>query len=37
VRQVAVKDTEAVIAEFDKLWLPKAPVLAELRKIGATI
>jgi len=37
VRQVAVKDTEAVIAEFDKIWLPKAPVLAELRKVGATI
>jgi TRAP-type C4-dicarboxylate transport system substrate-binding protein len=31
------KDTEAVIAEFDKIWLPKAPVLAELRKAGATI
>jgi tripartite ATP-independent transporter DctP family solute receptor len=37
VRQVAVGDTEAVIAEFDKLWLPKAPVLAELRKVGATL
>ncbi|QUS38264.1 TRAP transporter substrate-binding protein [Tardiphaga alba] len=37
VRQVAAKDTEAVIAEFDKLWLPKAPVLAELRKVGATL
>jgi len=37
VRQVATKDTEAVIAEFDKLWLPKAPVLAELRKVGATL
>jgi len=26
-----------VIAEFDKIWLPKAPQIAELRKIGATL
>lgn len=26
-----------LIAEFDKLWLPKAPTIAELRKIGATL
>ena len=32
IRQVPAGDTEAVIAEFDKIWLPKAPVLAELRK-----
>ncbi|QCK84441.1 TRAP transporter substrate-binding protein [Phreatobacter aquaticus] len=37
IRQVAVADTEAVIAEFDKIWLPKAPILAELRKVGATL
>jgi TRAP-type C4-dicarboxylate transport system substrate-binding protein len=37
IRQVATADTEAVIANFDKIWLPKAPVLAELRKVGATI
>jgi TRAP-type C4-dicarboxylate transport system substrate-binding protein len=37
IRQVATSDTEAVIAEFDKIWLPKAPVLAELRKVGATL
>jgi hypothetical protein len=37
IRQVAAGDTEAVIAEFDKVWLPKAPVLAELRKVGATL
>ncbi len=24
-------------AEYDKIWLPKAPVLAELRKVGATL
>jgi TRAP-type transport system periplasmic protein len=32
-----VKDSEAIIAEYDKIWLPKAPVLAELRKVGATL
>jgi TRAP-type C4-dicarboxylate transport system substrate-binding protein len=37
IRQVPPGDTEAVIAEFDKIWLPKAPVLAELRKVGATL
>jgi TRAP-type C4-dicarboxylate transport system substrate-binding protein len=37
IRQVDAKDTEAFIAEFDKIWLPKAPVLAELRKVGATL
>lgn len=31
------KDAEAVVAEFDKIWLPKAPVLAELRKAGQSI
>jgi TRAP-type C4-dicarboxylate transport system substrate-binding protein len=32
-----VKDADPVIAEYDKIWLPKAPVLAELRKVGATL
>lgn len=27
----------ASIAEFDKLWLPKAPAIAELRKAGASL
>lgn len=31
------KQAEAVVAEFDKVWLPKAPVLAELRKVGKTL
>ncbi|RXT52732.1 C4-dicarboxylate ABC transporter permease [Bosea sp. Tri-44] len=31
------KDAEAVVAEFDKIWLPKAPVLADLRKAGKSI
>lgn len=32
-----VKDADRVIAEYDTIWLPKAPVLAELRKVGATL
>jgi len=28
---------EATIQEFDKLWLPKAPQIAELRKAGASL
>ena len=27
----------ASIAEFDKIWLPKAPAIAELRKVGASL
>jgi len=30
-------DTNALIQEFDKIWLPKAPQIAELRKVGATL
>jgi len=30
-------DAQAVIADYDKIWLPKAPVLAELRKVGKTL
>ncbi len=37
IRQVAVADTEAIIAAFDKIWLPQAPVITSLRKIGASI
>lgn len=37
IRQVAVADTEAVIAAFDKIWLPQSPVIANLRKVGASI
>ncbi len=37
IRQVAVADTEAVIAAFDKIWLPQAPVITSLRKLGASI
>ena len=37
IRQVSVNDTDAVIAAFDKIWLPQSPVIANLRKIGASI
>ena len=37
IRQVAVNDTDAVIAAFDKIWLPQSPVIANLSKIGASI
>ena len=37
IRQVAVADTEAIIAAFDKIWLPQSPVITSLRKIGASI
>ncbi|MBV7486504.1 TRAP transporter substrate-binding protein [Bordetella sp. BOR01] len=30
-------DPQAAIAQFDKIWLPKAPQIAELRKVGATL
>jgi TRAP-type C4-dicarboxylate transport system substrate-binding protein len=30
-------DAEAVVAEYDKIWLPKAPILAELRKAGQSL
>lgn len=37
MHEVPTADTEASIAAFDKIWLPKAPVIAELRKIGASL
>lgn len=30
-------DSAPIIAEYDKIWVPKAPILPELRKIGATL
>jgi tripartite ATP-independent transporter DctP family solute receptor len=30
-------DAEAVVAEYDKIWLPKAPILADLRKAGRSL
>lgn len=37
IKPVNVADAEAVARQFDKIWLEKAPVLAELRKVGATL
>jgi TRAP-type C4-dicarboxylate transport system substrate-binding protein len=37
VKEVQVADAGKVIAEYDKIWLPKAPILADLRKLGATL
>jgi TRAP-type C4-dicarboxylate transport system substrate-binding protein len=36
-RNADPKDAAAVVAEFDKIWLPKAPILADLRKAGAAL
>ena len=36
-RNANVTDADAVVAEYDKLWLPKAPILAELRKVGKSL
>ncbi|MBS0609998.1 MAG: TRAP transporter substrate-binding protein, partial [Proteobacteria bacterium] len=30
-------DVKPLIQEFDKIWLPKAPQIAELRKVGASL
>jgi TRAP-type transport system periplasmic protein len=37
IRIADPKDAEAVVAEFDKIWLPKAPVLADLRAAGKAL
>ncbi len=37
IKDVTVADAGRIIAEYDKIWLPNAPVLAELRKVGATL
>lgn len=37
IRNANPADAEAVVAEFDKIWLPKAPVLSELRRVGKTL
>ncbi|KXF75626.1 C4-dicarboxylate ABC transporter permease [Paramesorhizobium deserti] len=37
IKDVEVADAGKIIAEYDKIWLPKAPVLADLRKVGATL
>lgn len=30
-------DAQAVVTDYDKIWLPKAPILAELRKVGKSL
>lgn len=37
IKDVQVADTGKIIEAYDKIWLPKAPILAELRKVGATL
>lgn len=37
IREANAADAEAAVKEFDKIWLEKAPVLAELRKVGASL
>jgi len=37
VKDVQVSDAGKIIDAYDKIWLPKAPILADLRKIGSTI
>lgn len=37
IKVAEVADREKIIAEYDKIWLPKAPVLGELRKVGASL
>ncbi len=36
-RNADPREAAAVVAEFDKIWLPKAPILADLRKAGAAL
>jgi predicted amidohydrolase len=37
IKDVQVSDAGKIIAEYDKIWLPKAPILADLRKLGAKL
>lgn len=37
IHEVPVEDTTAIIEAFDKMWLPKAPAIAALREVGATL
>ncbi|WP_322896041.1 MULTISPECIES: TRAP transporter substrate-binding protein [unclassified Yoonia] len=37
MNEVAAADREMLITEFDKIWQPKAPVIARLREIGAAL
>ncbi|SNR33498.1 TRAP transporter substrate-binding protein [Paracoccus sediminis] len=37
MHDIPVEDTTAIVTEFDRIWLPKAPVIEQLRAIGATL
>ena len=37
MRSANAADAQAVVAEYDKIWLPKAPILAELRNAGKSL
>lgn len=37
MHEVAAADREALIARFDEIWLPRAPVIARLREIGRAL
>jgi tripartite ATP-independent transporter DctP family solute receptor len=37
VRQSNRADAEAVVAAYDAIWQPKAPILADLRKVGRSL
>lgn len=37
IRDISAFDTKPAIEAFDKIWLPKAPQIAELRAVGAKL
>lgn len=37
MHDVPVEDTTAIVEAFDRIWLPKAPAIAALRDVGATL
>jgi TRAP-type C4-dicarboxylate transport system substrate-binding protein len=37
MNEVAAADRDMLITEFDKIWLPKSPIIGRLREIGASI
>lgn len=37
IKDVQVADAGKIIDAYDKIWLPKAPILADLRKVGASL
>lgn len=37
IKTAEIADRQAIVSEYDKIWAPKAPILAELRKAGAAL